>query len=276
MAEQAVVATLAVESLSVITYQQRPVITTELLAQAYGTDADNIRHNFSRNARRFVEGKHFFKLEGPALREFKKALHDRESCSGIARQTRNLLLWTERGAARHAKMLDTDQAWDVFERLEDSYFNRAERTAYTVGPRDTLTAEQADELRDMLTDAAEQLPEGERGNFMRAGWGKLKAHFKVPYRHIPAHEFTEAVSLVARHVAAHQPEPAPLALPDEQILLTRLPDGNYSAQRIGIDATIVEMRDIRRLSKLVELVADFAPRECLPELVRIARRRLAS
>lgn len=34
-------APLAVESLSVITYQSRPVVTTELLAQLYGTDTDN-------------------------------------------------------------------------------------------------------------------------------------------------------------------------------------------------------------------------------------------
>ena len=29
----------------------------------------------------------------------------------------------QRGAARHAKMLDTDQAWEVFEQLEDCYFH---------------------------------------------------------------------------------------------------------------------------------------------------------
>ncbi|KAA9920381.1 hypothetical protein, partial [Escherichia coli] len=38
-----------------------------------------------------------------------------------------LILWTERGAARHAKMLETDQAWEVFEKLEDSYFNQYEK-----------------------------------------------------------------------------------------------------------------------------------------------------
>ncbi len=36
--------------------------------------------------------------------------------------TRTLYLWTRRGAMRHAKMLNTDKAWDVFEMLEDSYF----------------------------------------------------------------------------------------------------------------------------------------------------------
>lgn len=36
---------------------------------------------------------------------------------------------------------------------------------------------------------------------MVKGWSKLKAHFGVPYRQIPASEFTEAISIVARHVA---------------------------------------------------------------------------
>jgi hypothetical protein len=54
-------------------------------------------------------------------------------CSGggvkpglVFRNARHLLLWTERGAARHAKILDTDQAWEVFERLEDAYFRAGE------------------------------------------------------------------------------------------------------------------------------------------------------
>lgn len=42
----------------------------------------------------------------------------------IARNVRSLTLWTERGAARHAKMLETDQAWAFFEKLEDSYFRQ--------------------------------------------------------------------------------------------------------------------------------------------------------
>jgi hypothetical protein len=33
-----------------------------------------------------------------------------------------LMLWTKKGTLRHAKILDTDKAWEVFEILEDSYF----------------------------------------------------------------------------------------------------------------------------------------------------------
>lgn len=72
---------------------------------------------------------------------------------------------------------------------------------YSVGPNDTLTAEQADTLRNLLTTACNKLPKAQQGAFMMRGWSKLKAHFKRGYREIPQVEFAEAVSLVARHIA---------------------------------------------------------------------------
>lgn len=36
-----------------------------------------------------------------------------------------LYLWTKRGAARHAKMLNTSRAREVFELLENAYFERS-------------------------------------------------------------------------------------------------------------------------------------------------------
>ncbi|ECI2684846.1 ORF6N domain-containing protein [Salmonella enterica subsp. enterica serovar Reading] len=114
---------ISVETLSPITYNQIPVITTELLAQLYGTEAIRIQQNHARNAERFIEGKHFYKLVGDELRGMKHRLSLSESVK-IARNVRSLILWTERGAARHAKMLETDQAWEVFEKLEDCYFSQ--------------------------------------------------------------------------------------------------------------------------------------------------------
>ncbi|EBF7359588.1 ORF6N domain-containing protein [Salmonella enterica] len=112
---------ISIESLSVVSHSNVPVITTELLASLYATNTDNIKKNYSRNQERFVPGKHFFKLEGTELKEFK----DRVTLShSVAKHTRSLILWTERGAARHAKMLETDQAWEVFEKLEDCYFSQ--------------------------------------------------------------------------------------------------------------------------------------------------------
>ncbi|EER5391576.1 ORF6N domain-containing protein [Escherichia coli] len=120
---------ITVETVPQISHNQIPVITTELLAHLYGTDVTNIRKNHSRNHERFVIGKHYFLLEGAELREFKHRVSLSHSVT-IARNVRSLILWTERGAARHAKMLETDQAWEVFEKLEDCYFSQG-KTAPT-------------------------------------------------------------------------------------------------------------------------------------------------
>ncbi|EDR3945405.1 ORF6N domain-containing protein [Salmonella enterica] len=113
---------ISVETLSPITHNQIPLITTELLAQLYGTEPVRIRQNHHENKDRFVEGKHFFKVVGDELRNLRVALN--YSQNPISPKVRSLILWTERGAARHAKMLETDQAWEVFEKLEDCYFSQ--------------------------------------------------------------------------------------------------------------------------------------------------------
>lgn len=122
---------LTAETLTKISHNHTPVITTELLARLYGTDTDNIKKNYSRNHDRFVAGKHFFKLEGVELREFKNKV---TSSHLVANRAKHLILWTERGAARHAKMLETDQAWEVFEKLEDCYFSQKEKTPAPARP----------------------------------------------------------------------------------------------------------------------------------------------
>ncbi|EJM9692306.1 ORF6N domain-containing protein, partial [Escherichia coli] len=137
---------ISVETLSTITYKQIPVITTELLAHLYGTEAIRIRQNHHENKGRFIEEKHFFKLEGETLREFKHRVAFNYSVK-IARNVRSLILWTERGAARHAKMLETDQAWDVFEKLEDCYFSQCEKnTGKQEKKPNGLSAKETDSL----------------------------------------------------------------------------------------------------------------------------------
>ncbi|WP_427183617.1 ORF6N domain-containing protein [Bordetella bronchialis] len=115
------VQTVSPESLPAVQWQGEKVITTELLARVYGTAPTNIKSNFNYNKDRFTEGKHYFRLTGNDLRTFKQnrvANSDPVTNS----RAREVILWTERGAARHAKMLETDRAWEVFETLEDCYF----------------------------------------------------------------------------------------------------------------------------------------------------------
>lgn len=108
------------ESLSIVNYSHQPVITTELLAKLYGTTSHSITKNHRSNVGRFIDGKHYHKVVGQDLAVLRVTFSDLQ----ISSKTRSLILWTERGAARHAKMLETDQAWEVFERLEDCYFNQ--------------------------------------------------------------------------------------------------------------------------------------------------------
>ncbi|EAP0000011.1 ORF6N domain-containing protein [Salmonella enterica] len=122
--------TITAETLSPITHNQIPVITTELLAQLYGAEVKNVQNNYARNAERFVAGKHFFKVTGDDLKNLRVTLSNSQNLQPslrglqISPKVRSLILWTERGAARHAKMLETDQAWEVFEKLEDCYFSQ--------------------------------------------------------------------------------------------------------------------------------------------------------
>jgi len=117
---------------SIVNFKSIPVITTEMLANFYNTDTVRIQQNHTRNKGRFIEGKHFFKIVGQELKDFVTSLKIvANSTVQISPKVRNLILWTERGAARHAKMLDTDQAWDIFEQLEDCYFHRQEILAKT-------------------------------------------------------------------------------------------------------------------------------------------------
>lgn len=125
---------------SLIQYKSVPVMTTEQMADFYGTDPVNIRKNHMRNVERFIDGKHFFKVEGDELRALKNSLSDFEVLSP---NTRSLTLWTEKGAARHAKILETEQAWDIFEQLEEVYFSVKEKSYLPALPNFADPAEAA-------------------------------------------------------------------------------------------------------------------------------------
>ena len=107
--------------LTVLEHNNIRVMTTEQLAEAYGCAPKQIQQNFSNNRVRFIAGKHFFVLEGQDLQTFRLQVENIEL--QISPKTRHLYLWTKRGAARHSKMLGTERAWDVFDELEESYFN---------------------------------------------------------------------------------------------------------------------------------------------------------
>lgn len=98
------------------------VLLTRQLAEAYGTERQIISNNYTRNKKRYVEGKHVIILSGDYLKEF-KASHQIDDNLKYAH---TLYLWTEKGALLHAKSLNTDKAWEVYDYLVDFYFRAKE------------------------------------------------------------------------------------------------------------------------------------------------------
>lgn len=113
------------ENLPEICIEGQRVLLTSQLAELYGTDSKVISNNFTRNKQRYTTGKHYIRLDGSQLDCFLQS-----SNCGLQNSSkiRSLYLWTERGALLHAKSLNTDKAWDVYDWLVDFYFR-----AKTVG-----------------------------------------------------------------------------------------------------------------------------------------------
>ncbi|EIG8806091.1 phage antirepressor KilAC domain-containing protein [Escherichia coli] len=133
------------------------VVTTETLAKGYGTDEANIRKNLSRNPDRFEEGKHYYLLTGSKLKEFKRLVTISHL---VSKYTSQVILWAERGAARMSKIVDTNEAWAFFEKLEDSYFRQKEQQPVAIPqtlPEALRLAAELAEQKQLLEQKAHQL-----------------------------------------------------------------------------------------------------------------------
>lgn len=109
--------------LQIITHNNERVLTTARLAEQYGTAENTITKNFNRNKERYEEGKHYFCLKGSDLNAFRT-----KGQIVISSKQNTLYLWTEKGALLHAKSLNTDKAWQVYEFLVDNYFNPKQKS----------------------------------------------------------------------------------------------------------------------------------------------------
>lgn len=164
-------APVGAKDLQVIEYQGQRVATTEQLAAGYGVTEKMLTNNFARNESRFIEGKHFFKVEGAELQDIK----NRPSLRGlVGKNARSLILWTERGAANHSKMLETDQAWDYFNDLSEFYFTKRQVLA---APMESSSIGRK-QLALMVIEAEEKLEAlGLQNQHLVATVDSLEKHF---------------------------------------------------------------------------------------------------
>lgn len=204
---------ISAQNLPSIHHNGIPVITTELLAELYTTDVVRIRQNHARNADRFSEGKHFFILKGKELQELKNRVSLSYSVESdiqlVGKRARSLTLWTERGAARHAKMLDTDKAWDVFEKLEDCYFSQKDATPATA------SVKTSSDDRTPLRKAVSFLV-GRKKMIYKEAYELVHHRFNVnhidelPIEQLPAAvEYVHKLALEGEYLGKQQELPAP-------------------------------------------------------------------
>ena len=105
------------ENLQVIEHDGIRVLTTQQLADAYGVSNQLIVNNFNRNKDRYIPGKHYIPLEGDELRAYRA-----KNQNDVLPNARIIYLWTEKGCFLAAKSLNTDQAWEAYDKLIDGYF----------------------------------------------------------------------------------------------------------------------------------------------------------
>lgn len=99
------------------------VLTTRQLAEMYGVSKDKIIYNFNYNKSKYTAGKHYIEISGDDLRRLKTTCENQISL----KYAKSLYLWTEKGALLHAKSLNTDKAWEVYDYLVDFYFRAKEK-----------------------------------------------------------------------------------------------------------------------------------------------------
>ena len=134
-------------NLQIIIHNNERVLTTSRLAEQYGTAENTIVKNFSRNKERYEEGKHYFCIQGKDLTDLRA-----KGQIVILPNQNKLSLWTEKGALLHAKSLNTDKAWQIYEFLVDNYFNPKQKSRHT-----TITDKQAKTLEIKETNARVRL-----------------------------------------------------------------------------------------------------------------------
>lgn len=132
--------------LQITEYKNIRVLTTQQIAEAYGSDTRVISNNFNRNKDRYVEGKHYICLED----DEKRAFVDHHQIDDGSKKASKLYLWTEKGAFLHAKSLNTDMAWEVYDRLVDNYFEKPKAVPMTTDQKIQLLAQGNVELTERI------------------------------------------------------------------------------------------------------------------------------
>jgi hypothetical protein len=99
-------------TLDQITYKDIPVVTASMIAEVHAIEENTVLKSFRRNKARYIEGKHYHRIDSPETPEGLRVL----SPGG------KLLLFTEKGYLLLTKPMRDDRSWEVQEQMIDEYF----------------------------------------------------------------------------------------------------------------------------------------------------------
>ena len=135
------------------------VLTTKQIAEAYGVTKEKIIYNFNYNKDKYILGKHYIEVFGEELRRLKRTCEIQSSF----KYAKSLYLWTEKGALLHAKSLNTDKAWQVYDYLVDFYFRAKEKQtdkteATSVPDKTVRKIKKGTDIAPLFREVLETLP----------------------------------------------------------------------------------------------------------------------
>lgn len=100
------------------------VVTDKMVAEIHGVTTSNVRKAINRNISRFKADIDIIDLKSPSSND-DLVLQLGYSNQQVL-QAKNIYLLSERGYAKLIKIMDTDLAWEIHDRLVDEYFTMQE------------------------------------------------------------------------------------------------------------------------------------------------------
>lgn len=106
----------------------RMCILAKTVAEIHGITVGEVNQNIKRNEKRFKDGIDIIDLKNSAITQSYSQLL-KENLGFTQAQinaSKNIYLFSERGYAKLIKIMDTDEAWGIYEELLDNYFHMRE------------------------------------------------------------------------------------------------------------------------------------------------------
>lgn len=106
--------------------RDRMCILAKTVAEIHGVELKAINQNISRNEKRFKDGVDVIDLKNSVTLSYPDLEQLGYSKQSIA-NAKHIYLLSERGYAKLIKIMDTDEAWDIYEELLDNYFHMRDK-----------------------------------------------------------------------------------------------------------------------------------------------------